>query len=74
MPHVLIKHYPSHISREEKEHIANQISNIISTGFACSNDVVSVSMLDVEQEHWNNEVYQPDIENRQDILVKEPNY
>lgn len=74
MPHVLIKHFPSHISREDKELIANQISNIISTGFACPDDVVSVSMLDVEPELWNNEVYQPDIENRQNILIKKPNY
>ncbi|EGR4346408.1 hypothetical protein DDN10_09460 [Vibrio cholerae] len=74
MPHVLIKHFPSHISREEKERIANQISNIISTGFSCSNDVISISMLDVEQDLWDKEVYQPDIKNRQDILIKEPNY
>ena len=74
MPHVLIKHFPSELSKEDKEHIANKISNIISNGFSCPTDVVSVSMLNIEEECWNKEVYQPDIENRQDILVKKPNY
>ena len=74
MPHVLIKHFPLHISREDKENIANKIADVISSGFDCPDEVVSVSMQDVDQELWNKNVYQPDIEDRQDILVKKPNY
>lgn len=74
MPHVLIKHFPLNISEQDKKHIADQISSVLSTGFGCSNDVVSVSMLAVEPELWNEEVYQPDIEKNQDILIKIPNY
>lgn len=74
MPHVSIKHFPSHISRADKERIANKIASVISSGFDCPDEVVSVSMQDVEQELWNKDVYQPDIEERPDILVKKPNY
>jgi 4-oxalocrotonate tautomerase len=74
MPHVLIKHFPSHISREDKEQIANQITEVITTGFSCPDNVVSISMQDIEPEQWNKEVYKPDIEDKQNILIKKPNY
>ncbi|SJN59241.1 hypothetical protein RND59_00300 [Vibrio ruber] len=74
MPHVLIKHFPSHLTKEDKEKIASQISSIISVGFSCPDNVVSVSMQDVEKECWHKDVYQPEIENRQDILIKRPVY
>ncbi|PKG37176.1 4-oxalocrotonate tautomerase [Psychromonas sp. Urea-02u-13] len=74
MPHILIKHFPTDISREDKERIANKISSIVSNGFSCPNDVVSVSMIDVEPECWTKDVYEPDIQKRQDILIKTPSY
>ena len=74
MPHITIKHFPVEISKEIKSDISKKIIETISHRLNCSEDVISISMIEVDQNEWNEKVYIPEIIGMSSFLIKKPNY
>ncbi|TRW14488.1 tautomerase family protein [Glacieibacterium frigidum] len=73
MPHVIVKFYSGR-SDEEKRVMADAMAATLheTMGYEVGN--VSVSVEEVEKADWMGKVYEPDIVQRQDQLVKRPGY
>lgn len=73
MPHIIVKMYPNRTAGEKADmarRLALDLQN--NMGYAFAN--VSVSVVEVEPDRWMREVYEPDIANAKDVLVKRPGY
>ena len=73
MPHVIVKLY-SGKSEQQKSKIAEEITQAVMAGADCAETSVSVSIEDVEPDHWVDKVYKPDIVDKWDKLYKKPGY
>ena len=73
MPHVIVK-LLSGRSAQQKVKIADEATTAIMTTTGNREAAVSVSIEDIEPDDWVNQVYQPDIIGRADILSKKPGY
>jgi phenylpyruvate tautomerase PptA (4-oxalocrotonate tautomerase family) len=74
MPHITIKHFPSRISDDDKLEISKAMTNIISKKLKCPANVISISMIEIEEEDWNEKVYIPEISQMHTSLIKKPAY
>ncbi|MFD7701410.1 amino acid adenylation domain-containing protein [Streptomyces caelestis] len=74
MPHVNIKHFPTHISDEQQAELVSSVTKAVTDAFGCDEGVVSIAIEPIDKELWNEEVYIPEIVNRKHILSKAPNY
>ncbi|MCA6220998.1 tautomerase PptA [Photorhabdus antumapuensis] len=74
MPHISIKHFPAHLSREDKDILSLELTKVITKMFGCREDVISISLEPIEKEKWNEEVYFPEIKLKETLLIKLPNY
>ena len=70
MPHINIKHFPS-LSEEQHIALAKSITEAVTKVVGCDESVISIA---VEPEQWNEQVYIPEIINRNETLIKTPDY
>lgn len=73
MPHINIKHFPS-LSEDQHIALAKSITKAITQVIGCDEKVVSIAVEPVEPDVWNEKVYIPEISNKQDTLIKTPDY
>jgi 4-oxalocrotonate tautomerase len=73
MPHVIVKMYKGR-NEELKQQMVDGIVKSITGSLAIGEESVSVAVEEFEPERWNEEVYQPDIVQKEEILYKKPGY
>lgn len=73
MPHVVVKLYPG-TSEEQKEKIAQEITQVIMKGANKPEAAVSVAILEVAEDIWMQEVYDKEIKPNMEKLYKKPGY
>ena len=73
MPHVEIKCYPGR-SEEVKQKCADAVASEVAKLLGCNLTAVSVSIKEIEQSDWKDEVYNRQIMADQDSLYVKPGY
>ena len=73
MPHVIVKLHPGR-SDKQKIELAEKIVENVACIAKCDAKVVSVSFEEVGSEEWFKKVYEPDILDKQNLLVIKPGY
>lgn len=73
MPHVIVKMYKGR-NEEIKQRMVDGIVKSITESLDIGEGSVSVTVEEFEPERWNEEVYLPDIAQREDYLYKKPGY
>ncbi|MGI2030190.1 tautomerase family protein [Endozoicomonas sp. ALE010] len=74
MPHISIKHFPAKLSQEQKKELSDAITIIIQDALQCDANVISIAMEAIAPQDWSIAVYQPEIEVKQQHLIKQPRY
>lgn len=74
MPHVNIKTFPASLTTEQRTELADAVTTAIMKAFGCPDRVVSIAVETVAAEDWTDRVYQPEVLDRPDTLIKTPNY
>ncbi|MFE9255779.1 tautomerase family protein [Streptomyces sp. NPDC006879] len=74
MPHVNIKYFPKPLDAEQQARLVARVAEAVREAFEVEDRVISVSLQPVEPELWDEEVYQPEIVDRRDLLAKSPEY
>ncbi|MEG0856668.1 MAG: tautomerase family protein [Terrisporobacter sp.] len=70
MPHIVVQMYPGR-SNEIKEDFAKKVQKLTVEEFGCQPGHVSVSVEDIAQENWKEEVVE---KIRPEDLIIEPNF
>lgn len=73
MPHVTIKHFPASLSADQADALAKALTTAVTDAFGCPERVVSIALQPVAAEVWTEQVYLPEIAER-DSLLKRPDY
>jgi 4-oxalocrotonate tautomerase len=73
MPHVIVKIHPGR-SEEQKTRLAKEIVKDVVEIARCEERVVSVAIEEVDPADWAEEVYRPDILEKEHTLYKAPGY
>lgn len=73
MPHVVVK-LAAGRPEEQKQRLAEQITNALIAALNCGQDAISVAIEDVRPEDWTEQVYKPDIAPSMERLYKKPGY
>ncbi|MBM9606248.1 tautomerase family protein [Desulfopila inferna] len=73
MPHIIIKLYPGR-SEDQKAELTEKIVEQVVRIAKCEEKVVSVAFEEVEPKEWDEKVYKPDIQNKQNQLYRKPGY
>ena len=71
MPHISLKMYKGR-NKEEKIKIANELLKVLENNEIKASSV-SVSVSDIEPEKWKEEVYDREIRENDDLIIK-PGY
>lgn len=74
MPHISIKHFPARISAQHQKELIAEINASIQKAFDVSLHAISISMEPVSPANWNEEVYQPEIQQKAEQLIQAPAY
>ncbi|RDI67579.1 hypothetical protein [Nocardia pseudobrasiliensis] len=76
MPHVEIAHFPAILSPEARARLEAAIVAVITTEFGVSTDAVSIGLVSVDPERWQERIYGPLITERpaDNPLLRVPNY
>ncbi|MCX2950904.1 tautomerase family protein [Lentzea sp. NEAU-D7] len=74
MPHVNIKHFPAPLNDEQASELVSAITEAVTRAFGCAEGVVSIALEPVEQRAWQDQVYAPEIVERNHLLRKTPSY
>ena len=73
MPHVIVKLYPGR-TEEKKTLLTGKIVKAVMEDLNVEETSVSVSFEEVPRERWTEEVYKPDIIEKENTLYKKPGY
>lgn len=73
MPHIIVKMYPDR-SAEEKHDMAQRLALNLHTAMGYRLENISVSVVEIEPAQWMQDVYEPDMVQALDTLVKPPGY
>ncbi len=73
MPHIVVKLWPGK-SDEQKAQLTEAIVREVTGILGGSPQSVSVGFEEVASQDWTERVYEPDILNKWDTLIKEPGY
>lgn len=73
MPHVIVKMYPGN-TEEQKSKLAEEITKVVTASTGKPEAAVSVSIVEVSEEVWMEQVYQTEILPEIDNLYKKPGY
>jgi len=74
MPHIDIKSFPREFTDQEKQTLADEITDLIVKRFASKPESVSISLQYVPTNQWQATVYEPQIVGQQQFLIKKPGY
>ncbi len=69
MPHVIVKMYPGR-TEDQKRRLADAITQAVVSIAVCSEDAVSVSIEEVTQDRWKEEVYEPFISKSESTMYR----
>lgn len=73
MPHIVVKLWPGKSDQQKKqltEAIVREVTGILGSG----PQSVSVAFEEIPSDDWTEQVFEPDILNKWDMLTKEPGY
>lgn len=73
MPHIIVKLYKGR-SEEIKQNMADKITRAITESLSIDESAVSIALEEFAPENWNEEVYKPDIMQKENLLYKKPGY
>ena len=73
MPHVIVK-LATGRSEQQKQKLAEGVTQAVTTALGLGEDAVSVSLEDIAPSEWTEKVYIPDIVNGPGKLYKQPGY
>jgi len=73
MPHVIVKLWPGK-SEQQKNKLAEQITEAVMSVLGYGQESVSVAMEEVRPEEWKAHVFKPDILDKPETLYKKPGY
>jgi len=74
MPHVNVKHFPAPLTEEQASELVASITEAVTRAFGCDEGVVSIALEPVDPQTWQEQVYEPEIVDRKELLLKTPNY
>lgn len=74
MPHVNIKHLPKDLTPEQRQDLAEAITEAITRHFDVPDGAVSIAVEPVAASEWTAAVYEPEIATRDHLLIKRPQY
>lgn len=73
MPHIIVKLWPGK-KEEQKKELADKITRVVMETLGAGEHSISVGMEEVSSENWDEEVYNPDILDKEHTLFKKPGY
>lgn len=73
MPHVIVKLWPGR-SEEQKKALTQKITEAVMETLKVEEKSVSVAFEEVSKERWMQDVYIPDITEKENTLYKKPGY
>lgn len=73
MPHVIIKLWPGR-TEEQKIELADKIVKSVMETVNVEESSISVAFEEIPSERWAEEVYKPDIIDKEKTLYKKPGY
>jgi 4-oxalocrotonate tautomerase len=73
MPHIIVKLYPGR-SEQQKTQLAEALAKDVVAIVKCEEKSVSVAIEEIDSKSWAEEVYRPDILNKQEKLYRKPGY
>lgn len=73
MPHVIIKLYPGR-SEEQKQLCTQKIVETLIETLKTDEKSISIAFEEIPKEVWKEEVFLPDIMEKEKILFKKPGY
>lgn len=73
MPHAIVKLYPGR-SEQQKQALADAVTQAIMTAIGSKAESISVSIEDVAPEEWGEKVYAPEITGKPETLYRKPGY
>jgi 4-oxalocrotonate tautomerase len=73
MPHIIVKLFPGRTEVQKKQ-LTSEIVKAIRTSIDAPDNSISVSIEEVPKEKWAEEVYKPDIIDKEHLLYKKPDY
>lgn len=74
MPHVHIKHFPHDFTDEQKQRLAEAVTEVVVDHFGTYDGAVSIALEPVPADDWDEAVTVPDVQGRAHLLIKKPNY
>lgn len=73
MPHVIVK-FVSGKPLQQQQGLADAIARDVKQHFGYDDDSISVAFDEVPSDEWKDKVYQPEIVEKADQLLKKPGY
>lgn len=73
MPHVIVKFVPGK-SPLQQQGLADAIARDVKQHFGYDDDSISVAFEEIASDEWKDKVYQPEIVEKADQLLKKPGY
>jgi 4-oxalocrotonate tautomerase len=73
MPHVIVKLWPGK-SEQQKETLAQKITQAVMTTLSYGEESVSVGIEEVDAKDWMEKVYNPEIRAKPKTIYKKPGY
>lgn len=73
MPHISIKCYPKHLSKEQFTRFTEELTTLVEKHLSASEGDISVDYREIPAEKWKD-VYDNDIKPRMEQLLKKPGY
>ena len=71
MPHVIIKLWPGR-TEEQKIDLTNRIVEAVTGSVCVPESSVSVAIEEIPKEKWADEVYKPDIIDKENTIYRKP--
>jgi len=73
MPHIIVKLWPGR-TEEQKRQLAEKIVEAVKNTISTPEKSISVSIEEIPEEKWAEEVCKPDIIGKEHLLYKKPGY
>jgi 4-oxalocrotonate tautomerase len=74
MPHIDIKCYPKHLSKEQFEEFISELTSLATTRLNAQPSDVSINYTEIEPDAWKSQVYDTEIKPNIAHLAKKPGY
>lgn len=73
MPHIIVKMYPGR-TPAQKEAMADALTKAIQTTLGAPEHSISIAVEEIAPELWPEQVYKPDILDKEKTLIRKPGY